>query len=227
MIYLVIIIVAAIILLPGIWVKLTIKKYSSDLPDLPGTGGQFARHLLNKFNINDVNVEQGVAGGDHYSPKEKMIRLSPDNFHGRSISAVAIAAHEVGHAIQYQRQESIVQLREKLTPVVMITEKLAMGLVAISPLLIIIFKIPQLGLFAILASLITLALSVLFQFIILPMEWDASFNKALPILRQGGYLTEQELPAARKILRAAAMTYVAATLSSILNVWRWLLFIRR
>ena len=109
----------------------------------------------------------------------------------------------------------------------MVTEKLAMGLVAISPLLIIIFKVPQLGLLAILASLITLGLSVLFQFIILPMEWDASFNKALPIIKQGAYLNDDELPAARKILRAAAMTYVAATLSSILSVWRWLLFIRR
>lgn len=227
MVYIIIILVAAIILLPGVWVKMTIKKYSSELPDLPGTGGQFAAHLLQKFNINDVSVEQGVANGDHYSPLEKKIRLSPDIFNGKSISAVAIAAHEVGHAIQYQRKESIVLLREKLTPVVMVTEKLAMGLVAISPLLIIIFKIPQLGLFAILASLITLGLSVLFQFIILPMEWDASFNKALPILKQGAYLNDDELPAARKILRAAAMTYVAATLSSILSVWRWLLFIRR
>lgn len=227
MVYVIIILVAAIILLPGVWVKMTIKKYSSELPGLPGTGGQFAAHLLQKFNINDVSVEQGVANGDHYSPQEKKIRLSPDIFNGKSISAVAIAAHEVGHAIQYQRKESIVLLREKLTPVVMVTEKLAMGLVAISPLLIIIFKVPQLGLLAILASLITLGLSVLFQFIILPMEWDASFNKALPIIKQGAYLNDDELPAARKILRAAAMTYVAATLSSILSVWRWLLFIRR
>ena len=65
------------------------------------------------------------------------------------------------------------------------------------------------------------------QFIILPMEWDASFNKALPIIEQGQYLEKDEIPAARKILRAAAMTYVAATLSSILNVWRWLLMLRR
>ncbi len=227
MMYVLIIVVAAIILLPGIWVKRTIKKYSDEIAELPGTGGEFAVHLLKKFKIDGVEVEQGMANGDHYSPHEKKIRLSPDNFHGKSISAVAIAAHEVGHAIQYQRRESIVLLRERLTPLVIITEKLAMGLVAISPLLMIIFKVPQLGLFAILASLITLGLSVLFQFIILPMEWDASFNKALPILEQGAYLNEEELPAARKILRAAAMTYVAATLSSILNVWRWLLFIRR
>ncbi len=227
MVYVLIIVVAAIILLPGIWVKRTIKKYSDEIAELPGTGGEFAVHLLKKFKIDGVEVEQGLANGDHYSPHEKKIRLSPDNFHGKSISAVAIAAHEVGHAIQYQRRESIVLLRERLTPLVIITEKLAMGLVAISPLLMIIFKVPQLGLFAILASLITLGLSVLFQFIILPMEWDASFNKALPILEQGAYLNEEELPAARKILRAAAMTYVAATLSSILNVWRWLLFIRR
>lgn len=227
MIYILIILVAAIILLPGIWVKKTINKYTQEIPDLPGTGGQFAEHLLAKFNITDIQVEQGQENGDHYSPHEKRIRLSPIIYTGKSISALAIAAHEVGHAIQYHRKESIIFLREKLTPVAFIAEKISLGLLTLSPILILIFKVPQIGIFAILASLISLALSVLVQFIILPMEWDASFNKALPIIIDGEYLSESEIPAARKILRAAAMTYVAATLSSILNIWRWLLMLRR
>tara|TARA_R110001592_G_scaffold52511_7_gene160681 strand:- start:24532 stop:25215 length:684 start_codon:yes stop_codon:yes gene_type:complete len=227
MIYIVIIFVAAIILLPGIWVKKTINKYTKEIPDLPGTGGQFAEHLLAKFSITDIKVEQGQPNGDHYSPNEKRIRLSPIIYTGKSISAMAIAAHEVGHAIQYHRKESITLLREKLTPVAFIAEKISLGLLTLSPILILIFKVPHIGIFAILASLISLALSVLVQFIILPMEWDASFNKALPIIIEGEYLSESEIPAARKILRAAAMTYVAATLSSILSIWRWLLLLRR
>ncbi len=227
MIYIVIILLAAIILLPGIWVKRTINKYTYDLPELPGTGGQFAEHLLKRFNILDIIVEQGQEHGDHYSPQEKRIRLSPTIYSGKSISAVAIAAHEVGHAIQYHRKEPITKLREKLTPVAFIAEKLSLGLITLSPILILLFKLPQIGIFAIVAALISLALSVLVQFIILPMEWDASFNKALPILIEGQYLDDTDIPAARKILRAAAMTYVAATLSSILNIWRWLLILRR
>lgn len=227
MIYIVIILVAAIILLPGIWVKKTINKYTKELPDLPGTGGQFAEHLLERFEIKDIQVEQGQENGDHYSPNEKRIRLSPVIYSGKSISAMAIAAHEVGHAIQYHRKESITQLREKLTPVAFVAEKISLGLLTLSPILILIFKVPHIGILAILASLVSLALSVIVQFIILPMEWDASFNKALPIIIEGEYLSESEIPAARKILRAAAMTYVAATLSSILSIWRWLLLLRR
>lgn len=218
---------AAIILLPGIWVKKTINRYTTELPDLPGTGGQFAEHLLKRFNINDILVEEGQENGDHYSPKEKRVRLSPIIFHGKSISAIAIAAHEVGHAIQYHRQEPITKLRERLTPIAFIGEKLSLGLLTLSPILILIFKVPQIGVLSIFASLLALGLSVLIQFVILPMEWDASFNKALPIIKEGQYLKEDEIPAARKILKAAAMTYVAATLSSILNIWRWLLFLRR
>lgn len=218
---------AAIILLPGIWVKKTINKYTEELPDLPGTGGQFAEHLLKRFQINDIQVEEGQENGDHYSPKEKRVRLSPIIYHGKSISAIAIAAHEVGHAIQYHRKEPITKLRERLTPIAFIGEKLSLGLLTLSPILILIFKVPQIGILSIFASLLALGLSVLIQFVILPMEWDASFNKALPIIKEGQYLKEDEIPAARKILKAAAMTYVAATLSSILNIWRWLLFLRR
>lgn len=225
MLYLIIIIVAGIILLPGIWVKRTMNKHDKELPDLPGTGGQFAEHLLKRFNIPDILVEEGAEFGDHYSPKEKRIRLSPNVFKGKSITAIAIAAHEVGHAIQYHRQETIIKLRENLTPVAWGSEKLAQGLILLAPILIMIFKVPQFGIISIIAAVISLAISVLMQLIILPMEWDASFNKALPIIQEGQYLKHDEIPAARSILRAAAMTYVAATLSSVLNISRWLVLL--
>jgi len=227
MIYLFITILLLAIILPSIWVKITIKKYSKPIHSLPGTGGEFARHLVERFKIGDVVVEKGIEGQDHYSPFENIIRLSPSIFDGKSISAVSIAAHEVGHAIQYAHNESITKLRDRYTPIAMAVEKIAIGLVSICPLLVAIFKLPQLALISIAAGLIAMLISVLLQLIILPMEWGASFNKALPIIEEGQYLNHQQLPAARQILRAAAMTYVAGTLSSLLNVWRWLAILRR
>jgi len=227
MIYLIITLLLLAIILPSIWVKFTIKKYSKPIPSLPGTGSEFAIHLIEHFKVGDVNVEKGIEGQDHYSPTDNIIRLSPSIFDGKSISAVSIAAHEVGHAIQYSRKERITKLRDKYTPVAMVIEKISIGLVTICPLLIAIFKLPQLALISIAAGLITMLISVCLQLIILPMEWDASFNKALPIIEEGQYLDREQLPFARKILRAAAMTYVAATLSSLLNVWRWLAILKR
>ncbi len=226
MIYLIVFIILLIIVLPSIWVKRTIKKYSTEAPDLPGTGAEFAEHLIQRFNIEGVKVEMTSQHGDHYSPHEKIVRLSPENFNGRSVSAVTIAAHEVGHAIQYHFDEPITKLRQKYTPIAMMIEKLSIGLISLCPILVAIFKIPQIGLISIFAGIIALLISVALQFVILPMEWDASFNKAYPIIENGNYLSEQQLPAAKKILRAAAMTYVASTLSSILSVWRWLAILK-
>jgi Zn-dependent membrane protease YugP len=226
MIYLIVLIVLVIIILPSFWVKRTIKKHATTLHDMPGTGAEFAEHLIQRFNLEGVKVEKTTQGGDHYSPHERMVRLSPDNYDGKSVSAVAIAAHEVGHAIQYNSNEPITKLRQKYTPIAMIVERLSIGLISICPILIAIFKIPQIGLVSIFAGIIALVISILLQFIILPMEWDASFKKAYPIIEQGNYLPQEHLPAVKKILRAAAMTYIASTLSSILSIWRWLAILK-
>jgi len=226
MLYIIVLIVLFIVIFPSFWIKRTIKKNASPLPEMPGTGAEFAEHLINRFNLEGVKVERTTQGGDHYSPHEKMVRLSPENYDGRSVSAVTIAAHEVGHAIQYYLDEPITKLRQKYTPIAIIIEKLSIGLISLCPILIAIFKIPQIGLVSIFAGIIALFISVLFQFIILPMEWDASFKKAYPIIEQGNYLPKEHLPAVKKILRAAAMTYVASTLSSILSIWRWLAILK-
>jgi len=226
MLYIIVFIVLVVIIFPSFWIKQTIKKHASPLPDMPGTGAEFAEHLIKRFNLEGVQVEKTTIGGDHYSPHEKMVRLSPDNYDGKSVSAVTIAAHEVGHAIQYHLDEPITKLREKYTPIAMMIEKLSIGLISLCPILIAIFKVPQIGLVSIFAGIIALGISILLQFIILPMEWDASFKKAYPIIEQGDYLPKEQLPAVKRILRAAAMTYVASTLSSILSIWRWLAILK-
>jgi Zn-dependent membrane protease YugP len=226
MLYLIVFIILVIVILPGIWVKRTIKKHASPIADMPGTGAEFAEHLIERFKLEGVKVEVTTQGGDHYSPHEKMVRLSPDNYDGRSVSAVTIAAHEVGHAIQYHLDEPITKLRQKYTPIAIIVEKISIGLISLCPLLIAIFKVPQIGLISVFAGIIALLISVLLQFIILPMEWDASFKKAYPIIEQGEYLPKEHLPAVKKILSAAAMTYLASTLSSIISIWRWIAILK-
>ena len=226
MLYIIVLIVLFIIIFPSFWIKRTIKKHASNNPDMPGTGAEFAEHLIKRFNLEGVNVEKTTPNNDHYSSQEKVVRLSPENFDGKSVSAVTIAAHEVGHAIQYHLNEPITKLRQKYTPLAMIIEKLSIALISLCPILIAIFKIPQIGLLSVFAGILALVVSILIQLIILPMEWDASFNKAFPIIKQGNYLPDAQLPAVKKILRAAAMTYVASTLSSILSIWRWLAILK-
>lgn len=227
MIYIIIAIILAILVVPGIWVKLTIRRHSADIDDIPGTGAELVEHLANRFELDDLMVEKCPSGQDHYSPIDNTIRLSPEHFNGRSVSAVAIATHEFGHALQYSRKEHITRLRERYTPIALLIEKFAIALVSIIPLLVVIFKLPQLSVVSIIFGFIALFISVALQSIVLPMEWDASFNKALPILTEGNYLKPEHLPACNDILKAAAMTYVAATLASVLNVWRWLAILRR
>ncbi|KZY28634.1 MULTISPECIES: zinc metallopeptidase [unclassified Oleiphilus] len=227
MIYILIALILFVLITPGIWVKYTIKKYAQDLPDIPGTGAELVKHLSKRFELVDLKVEECPDGQDHFSPHESTIRLSKYIYDGRSISAVAIACHEFGHALQYHRNEKIVRLRERYTPIALLIEKAAIAMLGIIPVLVVIFKVPQLGIISLLCGLCAVFISVALQLVILPMEWDASFNKALPIITEGNYLQDDQIEPCRKILKAAAMTYVAATLASVLNVWRWLAILRR
>lgn len=227
MIYLLVISILLVLIIPSLWVKIVIKRHAKDLVDLPGTGGEFAVHLIDQLKLTGVKVEKGYPGQDHFSPSQRLVSLSPQVFDGKSVSAIAIAAHEVGHAIQYHRKEPVTRLRERYTAPALIIEKIAISLMGISPLIIAIFKVPHLGAVSVIAAIVSVLISVLMQLIILPMEWDASFNKALPIIEAGKYLPLDKMPAARQVLRAAAMTYVASALSSILNFWRWFRILRR
>ncbi len=210
---------------PNLWIRYVMRKHGDTLQDLPGTGGELAQHLIKRFELKDVAVEATDAG-DHYDPRDKRVRLSADNLNGRSLTAVAVAAHEVGHAIQYHRQENITHLRQRFSPLAMVIQKIAVGILFAAPIIAAIFKVPQVALVTALAGVVAMLASVCIQFIILPMEWDASFNKALPILVKGEYIKPEHYPAARSVLKAAAFTYVAAALLDIVRFGRWLAILR-
>jgi len=219
-------IVVVIVFLPQWWAKNTFAKYSNHQDHIQGTGGELALHLLERFNMSDVNVEETDEGNDHYDPESRTVRLSPKNFQDKSLTAVAVATHEVGHAIQHHNKEAKLELRSRLIKVSMKLEKLGSAIMMIMPIVVLITKSPAAGFIFFATGFLTIAGSTMIHLVTLPVEWDASFGKALPILKEG-YIREDEQKAVDKILKAAAFTYVAASLMSILNVWRWIALLRR
>jgi len=164
---------------------------------------------------------------DHYDPAAKTVRLSPNNFSGKSLTAIAVAAHEVGHALQHHRDEEIFKLRSRYVPTAKLLEKFGIMILWALPVMGVLVKIPiaMVGLIAIsLAFQLAGALSYL---VVLPEELDASFNKALPILAKGNYVPAHHEDAVRDVLRAAALTYFAAALANVLNIGRWLMILVR
>jgi len=221
-----IIILLGLIYLPNIWLTHTLKKYEQPKDKFPGTGGQFATHLLTQLHIEDVTVEQ-TDKGDHYDPVSRCVRLSPKYHNEKSLTAIVVAAHEVGHAIQHKSNYGLFKLRTVLAVAANITEKTGVLILMLMPIITMISRSPALGLITTLSAVAFMTIGLTVHLITLPVEWDASFNRALPILQAGEYLDEEDYPAANKILKAAALTYVAGALTSILNFSRWIAILRR
>lgn len=212
---------------PQWWVRHVMRKHHQEVPDMPGTGGELANHLVQRFQLEGIVVEETDEGRDHFDPGAKAVRLSPSNYHGRSVTAVAVAAHEVGHAIQFFRNEAIFELRKKYIPLASKLGKWGIALMMSVPVAAIVLRSPiAIGTVIALSVLLQLAGSLVYL-IVLPEEWDASFNKALPILTEGEYITRDQQKAAHQVLKAAALTYFAGALASILNIGRWLMVLRR
>lgn len=222
----VIIFVFLLILAPQWWVKYVLAKHNMPLEGMPGTGGDLAKHLLSQFGLDKVKVEAADEGADHYDPKDNVVRLSPSFLTGKSLTAVAVAAHEVGHAIQFNRNEKVSLLRKRLLPKAHTIQKVGIYLLMALPMVTAIFKVPHVIGLTGLVGVMTLLSSVLIYAAILPEEFDASFNKALPILEKGEYVPPEYLPAIRQVLKACAWTYVAAALADVLRWWRWLAILR-
>ena len=219
---------ALCVALPGLWVKQVMTRYSepADRYRESGTGGELARHLLDRFDLQEVKVEETTMG-DHYDPGAKAVRLSPANYSGHSLTAVTVAAHEVGHAIQHARGESLFYTRQKLAKAAMIGERIAGILLVAAPIVFLLTRIPQASAATLMIGVASMALGTLAHLVTLPVEFDASYGKALPLLEEGDYLREGDLQHAQKILKAAALTYVASSLASLLNLGRWLAVLRR
>jgi Zn-dependent membrane protease YugP len=212
---------------PQWWAQYTFRRHAGVLPRIPGTGGELARHLLDQFSMPDVAVEKTEQGGDHYDPEDRVVRLSPDNYDHPSLTAVAVAAHEVGHAIQHQRKEPKFALRHRLVKVAQTTQQLGAGAMFLLPVVVAITRVPSAGLVMAVIGLGSMASATLVHLVTLPVELDASFGKALPILKAGNYVQPGDETAVRQVLRAAALTYVASSLASLLNLARWFAFLRR
>ncbi|MEW6449467.1 MAG: zinc metallopeptidase [Pseudomonadota bacterium] len=215
-----VILLLALIFGPSWWIKRVLAKHGVERPDLPGTGGEFARHLLDEAKLPDVKVEV-TDKGDHYDPTARAVRLMRQHHDGRSVAAVAIAAHEVSHAIQHARGEPAFRRRFELVSKLIWVERLATVVLLLAPVMLIVVKAPLLVGLQILAAVMLMGISVAVHIVTLPVEFDASFGKALPVLEGRRYLSEEDLPAARSVLKAAAYTYVAAALSTLLNIARW------
>lgn len=184
------------------------------------TAAQVARDILDRHGLTDVPVER-VRGylSDHYDPQKRVVRLSDSTYSSNSIAAIGVAAHEVGHAIQHELSYTPLQVRNLIWPVARIGDSLGPFLVIIG----LIFggysgqMLMDIGILLFLGA-------VLFYLITLPVEFNAS-SRAVEILETGGYMTRQEVAGARKVLNAAALTYVAGAATAIMSLVR-LLFLR-
>ena len=219
-------IVLAVIFGPSLWVKFVMKRYSSEKPEMPGTGGELAKHLIERFSLKDVQVEITELG-DHYDPIEKKVRLLREHYESKSLTAIAIAAHEVGHAIQDQQGDKRLATRTKMAPIVDKVARWSVAIIYLSPVIGIITRHPMPFSLLLLLGLSGFIARMMLHALTLPIEFDASFSKALPLLREGNYVSKSNEKAVSSILKAAALTYVSAALADILNLGRWFVILLR
>lgn len=200
-------------------VSSTFEKYSRVRSRSGYTGADVARMILDASGLRDIPIE--IIPGkltDHYDPANRVMRLSPEVFHGDSVSSIGVAAHESGHAIQHKLHYVPLQIRNSIVPVVNFSSSASWIIFFVG----IIFSIPILAK----VGVILFAAVVVFQLITLPVEFNAS-SRAVEILESRFILMGDEVKGARKVLSAAAMTYVAAALMAILNLIRLIVISRR
>lgn len=213
--YFLVIIGAVICMIASARVKTTFNKYSRYRSKTNMTGKEAAQRVLYSAGITDVTVRH-VSGSltDHYDPRNKTLNLSDSVYDSTSVAAIGVAAHECGHAIQHQKDYAPLSIRSAIVPMANIGSTLAWPLIVIG----LLFSSTT-GSFLIKLGIICFSLAVLFQLVTLPVEFDAS-RRAVNILGSTGILSEQELPMTKKVLGAAALTYVAGAAAAILQLLR-------
>lgn len=199
--------------------KSTFHRYSRYAATSRLTGAQAARRLLDREGLHDVRVEQ-VQGflGDHYDPRQHVLRLSPDVYNSPSLSAIGVACHEAGHAIQHAAHYAPLQLRSALVPITQFSTN-AVYFIFIAGFFMNIQPLMQF-------AIILFSVVVLFTLVTLPVEWDAS-ARAKRLMVSAGIVSEQERDDAGRVLNAAFLTYVAALVSSILTLLYYIMRARR
>ena len=201
-------------------VNSTFKRYSKQLSSRRITGAQAAQRVLSANGVTGVRIEQ-VSGNltDHYDPKANVIRLSNDVYNSNSTAAIGVACHEAGHAVQYAVHYAPIKLRAAIIPITNIGSRLAMPLILIG---VLISALGNYSTILIDIGILCFSLSLVFQLVTLPVEFNAS-RRAMTAIRNGDILTSDEIKGARKTLTAAAMTYVAATFVAFAQLLRLIL----
>lgn len=211
--YLLVLLGAILCLIASAMVNSTYKKYARYASMSGMTGAKAAARILSYSGINDVTIEH-VSGEltDHPDPRKRVIRLSDSTYNSTSVAAISVAAHECGHVLQHHEGYIPIKVRTALVPAANIGSRLGLPIILLGVFLSWNQLLIQIGIWV-------FALAVLFQLVTLPVEFNAS-GRALVVMQQFGILSETETGSAKKVLRAAAMTYVAAAASSILQLLR-------
>ena len=220
--YILYILAFAVVMLAQSRVQAAYHKYKQ-IPNEHGlTGETVARRILDMNNLQNIRVEVAKGGmlSDHYDPVHHVVRLSPDIYYNASIASISVAAHEVGHAIQHKEHYGAIGLRNRLLPMANIASQL--GWVVLVLGLFLFASIPVI----LYAGIAMICIILLFQIVTLPVEFNAS-NRAIRTLAADGYLDQEELSGAKQVLGAAAMTYVAALITSLAQLFRLILLFGR
>lgn len=206
--------------LASMMVKKTFSKYETVGTARNMTGAEAAKLMLERAGVTDCKIEP-IAGrlSDHYDPRDKTLRLSEPVYNARSISAIGVACHEAGHALQHATGYKFLQMRSKLVPVTNISSKMSMPVLMVGMMLMSLA--PALGTPVVLAGVALFAAAVVFSVITLPVEWDAS-ARAKTAMVNAGIVTDQEVGGAGKVLNAAFLTYLAAAIASIMTLLYYL-----
>jgi len=224
MIILFIILLIAALYGPRLWARQVLNRYNRD-EYFSGNGMDLARIILDRMDLNHVPVEETPLG-DHYDPEKKVVRLSKQTCGRKTLTAVVVAAHEVGHALQDHNNFGPLRARTRMVRSAAKAEKIGAVLMFAVPMIAVVTRVPSVGMLLFLGGLATLCFPVIVHLVTLPTEFDASFKRALPILSSAELIPQGDIPAARKILLACALTYVATALTGFLNIWRWIRILR-
>ncbi len=211
---------AALLFGPKLWVRRVVDKHHRKDVSLAGTGAEVARKLLDRHGLRAVRVEITDIG-DHYDPETRTIRLTRDKFERKTLTAVTTAAHEVGHALQHANEYGPFVWRTQLAKLSKVTGEVGSVLLLTIPVAAITARQPLPPVIIATTAFTIIGVGVAAQLAALPTELNASFNKALPMLRDG-CIDDSQLHHARAILTACSFTYVASSLLGILTIWPWL-----
>ena len=206
-----------LVALPQIWIHRVMERHAVERSDLGGTGAEFARHALDALKLHHVKVE-ATEQGNHYDPLAKAVRLEPRFMTGKSLSAIVVAAHEIGHAMQDEMALPIYMRRQLVAKQAHAATMVGQAFMWSAPLLMILGKSSAALIFNLVGFIAMALLSFVLQIVTLPVEFDASFNRALPLLERGRFIHSRDMKPARQLLRAAAFTYVAGLLRTILSI---------